>query len=108
VASVGASIDNLAGFLGSLRLRYFGSRPLIEDNSVRSQSSTTVDARVGYQFFKTWRVLVDVFNLFNAKVSDIDYFYTSRLKGEPLSGVDDIHTHPAEPLEVRVTVAASF
>jgi outer membrane receptor protein involved in Fe transport len=108
VASVGASIDNLAGFLGSLRLRYFGSRPLIEDNSVRSQSSTTVDARVGYQFFKTWRVLVDVFNLFNAKVSDIDYYYTSRLQGEPLTGVNDIHTHPAEPLEVRVTVAASF
>jgi hypothetical protein len=49
-----------------------------------------------------------VFNLFNAKVSDIDYYYTSRLQGESLAGVNDIHTHPAEPLEVRVTVAASF
>ena len=108
VASIGASVDNLAGFLGSLRLRYFGPRPLTEDNSVRSKSSTLVDARVGYEFLKNWRVMVDVFNLFNAKVSDIDYYYTSRLQGEPLSGVNDIHTHPAEPLEVRVTVAASF
>lgn len=108
VISAGASVDKLAGFLGSLRLRYFGPRPLIEDNSVRSKSSTLADARVGYEFLKSWRVMVDVFNLFNAKVSDIDYFYTSRLPEEPAAGVDDIHTHPADPREVRVTVAAAF
>jgi hypothetical protein len=38
------------------------------------------------------------------KVSDIDYFYTSRLPGEPAGGVDDIHTHPAEPREFRLSI----
>jgi len=108
IISAGAAVDNLSGFLGSLRLRYFGPRPLIEDNSVRSKSSTLVDARVGYEFYKNWRVLLDVFNLFDSKVSDVDYYYTSRLQGESLAGVNDIHTHPEDPREFRVTLAATF
>jgi hypothetical protein len=35
-------------------------------------------------------------------VSDIDYFFASRLRGEPLEGVDDIHFHPAVPRTARV------
>jgi outer membrane receptor protein involved in Fe transport len=108
IISAGASIDNLYGFLGSLRLRYFGPRPLIEDNSVRSESSTLVDSRVGYEFYKNWRLLLDVFNIFNAKASDIDYYYTSRLQGEPSAGVNDIHTHPVDPREARLTLSATF
>jgi hypothetical protein len=38
------------GWFGGLRVRYFGPRPLIEDNSVRSNSSTPVSARLGYKF----------------------------------------------------------
>jgi len=108
IISMGASIDNLSGFLGSVRLRYFGPRPLIENNSVRSKSSTLVNARIGYEFYKNWRVTLDVFNLFDSKVSDIDYFYTSRLPGEPAAGVDDIHTHPEDPREARLTLTATF
>ena len=36
------------------------------------------------------------------------YFYTSRLRGEPNEGVDDIHTHPNDPRAVRFTVTAKF
>ena len=39
--------------------------------------------------------MLEAFNLFDANVSDIDYFYASRLPGEPADGVEDIHTHPA-------------
>jgi len=108
VASAGASVDSIAGYLGSLRLRYFGPRPLYDDNSVRSNSSTLVNARVGYKFSNNWRLFLDVFNLFNAKVSDIDYFYVSRLPGEPPAGVADISTHPADPREFRLTLSANF
>ena len=52
--------------------------------------------------------MLDVFNLFDRKASDIDYDYTSRLKGEPAAGVDDIHFHPVEPRSVRVTLVMSF
>jgi outer membrane receptor protein involved in Fe transport len=108
VFSLGASVDNVSGFLGSLRLRYFGPRPLIEDNSVRSQPSTLINARIGYEFNKTWRVALDVFNVFDAKVSDIDYYYVSRLPGEPAGGVADIHTHPEDSREARLTLSANF
>jgi len=108
VASIGASIDSIEGFLGSLRLRYFGPRPLYDDNSVRSDSSTLVNARVGYKFNNNWRIYLDIFNLFDAKVSDIDYFYVSRLQGEPPAGVADIHTHPEDPREARLTLSMTF
>ena len=100
--------DFYGGWFGSLRLRYFGPRSLIEDDSVRSPSTTIVNAQVGYQFNKTWSANVEVFNLFDEESSDIDYFYTSRLRGEPADGFDDIHTHPNEPRAVRFTVTAKF
>ena len=108
VASAGASVDSFDGFLGSLRLRYFGPRPLYDDNSVRSNSSTIVNARVGYKFSNNWRLFLDILNLFDAKVSDIDYFYVSRLPGEPPAGVADISTHPEDSREFRLTLSASF
>jgi hypothetical protein len=51
---------------------------------------------------------IDVFNLTDAKASDVDYYYVSRLPGEPAEGVADIHTHPLESRSVRASLAASF
>jgi hypothetical protein len=50
--------------------------------------------------------VVETFNLFDANVSDIDYFYASRLPGEPAYGVEDIHTHPASRAP-RASVSSS-
>jgi len=36
------------------------------------------------------------------------YFYASRLQGEPLAGVSDVHFHPIEPLAVRLTLAGKI
>jgi hypothetical protein len=108
VLSAGVSVRDLGGFYGGARVRYFGPRDLIEDGSKKSDASTLVYLQAGYQFSKTWSVQADVFNLFDSKVSDIDYFYTSRLRGEAEEGVDDYHSHPAEPRSVRFTVTARF
>lgn len=108
VAALGVSYDPPTGVNGALRLRYFGPRPLIEDNSVRSASTTLVNGRVGYKWKKGVRFSFEVFNLLNAKVSDVDYFYTSRLPGEPAGGVDDIHFHPAESRSFRIGLAREF
>ena len=43
-----------------------------------------------------------------AEVSDIDYFYPSRLANEPADGVEDIHTHPVPPRSARIGVEFSF
>jgi hypothetical protein len=108
VLAGGVSIDPDSRAFGSLRLRYFGPRALIEDNSVRSESTTLVNGEIGYRLSGRARVFVDVFNIFDSKVSDIDYFYSSRLPGEPSGGIDDIHTHPALPRTARLTFQVDF
>ena len=108
VVAAGAAVEDLAGFFGSVRLRYFGPRPLVEDDSVRSKSSTLVNLQVGHQIVRGVRLALDVFNVLDAKVSDIDYYYASRLPGEPAGGVTDIHTHPAIPRSARLSVLYSF
>jgi hypothetical protein len=106
----GIAVHDLEGALeklhGGLRLRYFGPRPLTQDNAIKSKATTLLYADIGYDIDDHWSVTLNVFNLLDARASDIDYFYTSRLLGEPPEGVDDIHTHPAEPREFRVAVTA--
>ncbi len=48
--SAGVSVDDLGPWFGSLRLRYFGPRPLIEDDSVRSKASSLLNFRLGHKF----------------------------------------------------------
>ncbi|HYS91239.1 MAG TPA: TonB-dependent receptor, partial [Bradyrhizobium sp.] len=108
VASGGVTFGGDTGWFGALRARYFGPRPLIEDDSVRSQKSLIFNARAGYKFDNGLRLQLDVLNLFNAQTNQIEYFYVSRLPGEPLDGVADRHVHPVEPLAVRLTLAGRF
>jgi outer membrane receptor protein involved in Fe transport len=108
VVSLGATVTDWGPWFGQFQVRYFGPRPLVEDNSQRSNSTTLASLRVGYKFTPRVKVAVDVFNLFNRQASDIDYFYTSRLQGEPAAGVADTHFHPVEPRSVRATLTANF
>ncbi len=105
--SLGAAFAKLDPWSGGVRLRYFGPRPLIENNSVRSRSSTLVNANVGYNVKKNAKLTFEVFNLANAKVNDIEYFYESQLRGEA-APVGDIHFHPAEPRSYRMTLSYRF
>lgn len=107
MASIGYAAQ-LGAWLVSSRLRYFGPRALIEDNSVRSSGSLIVNGRIGYQASRQAVFALDIFNMFNRKVADIDYFYTSRLAGEPAAGVNDVHTHPAEPRMARLTMTLLY
>ena len=108
----GIAVHDLEGWAApwsaGLRLRYFGPRPLTQDNAVRSNATTLVYADLGYRLDERWSVSVSIFNLLNTEASDIDYYYTSRLSGEPAGGVDDIHTHPAEPRELRFALTAKL
>jgi TonB dependent receptor/TonB-dependent Receptor Plug Domain len=90
-----------------VRGRYFGPRPLIEDNSVRSGSSTLINLQAGYRPTQNMRLSVEIINVLDRAVSDIEYFYESQLAGEP-APVADIHTHPALPRTVRAAVTVSF
>jgi len=106
--SAGLVVNRENGWNGGLRLRYFGPRPLVEDNSVRAKAAMLVNARIAYKFDKQWQATLDVYNLLGRQVSDIDYYYASRLQGEPAGGVNDIHTHPAEPRAMRLSMIMHF
>jgi len=108
VVSGGASVDNFHKTFGSVRLRYFGPRALVEDDSVRSKATTLVNFEGGYQFARALRANLQIYNLLDAQVSDIDYYFASRLQGEPIGGVDDIHVHPAVPRTLRVSFVVGF
>jgi len=107
VASFGVSVVDYKKWLGSLQWRYFGPRPLIEDNSVRTAATSLVNLRIGYKLAPRTRVMLDIFNLFNREASDIDYFYASQLRSEG-SPVDGITFHPAEPRSLRVALVHHF
>ena len=80
---------------------------MIEDASVRSKASTLVNARLGYNFPAGLSLALEVFNLLDEKASDIDYFYESRLRGEP-EPVEDVHFHPAEKRSARLVAQWKF
>ena len=106
VVSAGATIT--AGPLsGSLRVRHFGAYPLNEENSQRAGGTTLVNLGANYDC-RRFRLGLTVANLFDSKDSDIEYFFPSRLPGEPLAGEEDVHLHPAAPRQVRATVSARF
>ena len=106
-ANLGATVDALGPWFGALRLRYFGPRPLIEDNSVKSNSSAIANLRLGYRVDSKTALMLDVFNLFDRKISDINSWYESQLRNEA-APVNDIHTHPAEPRTFRLTLTHRF
>jgi hypothetical protein len=96
------------GLLGALRVRSFGAYPLVEDNSVRASATTLLNGDAGYQFAAGSRIQLSVLNLLGARADDIQYFYRSRLRGEPAQGVDDVHSHPVEPRSVRLSLEWRF
>lgn len=92
------------GFFSALRVRHFGAAPLIEDNSVRGTPTTLVNTSFGYVIRRV-RLAANVLNLLGTTARDIQYFYPSRLAGEPAGGVEDVHFHPVEPRQLRLSVS---
>jgi hypothetical protein len=49
-----------------------------------------------------------VFNILDSRDHDIDYFYVSRLPGEPPGGVADRHFHPVESRAFRLSLSIAY
>ncbi len=108
VISAGVAIDKFGPWSAAIFMRYIGAYPMIEDNSVRSESSTIFDVQMGYDIARNTRVRLDVFNLLDTKTSDISYYYESRLPGESSAGVADTHFHPGEKRSFRASLSYRF
>ncbi|WP_029918657.1 TonB-dependent receptor [Nevskia soli] len=111
VFAFGGTYESPLGWFAAARFRYFGPRPLIEDNSVSSHATKVVNLTGGYSFNRQIKIGIQVINALNSKDHDIDYYFASRLtppgapNQDPAQGVNSIHFHPIEPTNVRVYVA---
>ena len=91
------------GLFISARARYLGTAPLVEDNSVRSPSSMLVNIGGGYRL-GNFSFRLDLFNILDSDDYDIAYYYASRLPGEDVGGIEDVHFRPLEPRSIRTSV----
>ena len=127
IASAGIRFGEKTGWFSALRYRYFGPRPLTEDNAFVSPATGLLNGQLGYRFDNGWRIQLDAFNLLNSNSDQITYAYGSLLKSDSLfamcfpssgpptapsavcaNGVMDRVLHPVEPLAIRLTVAGQF
>jgi hypothetical protein len=111
VGQLALTVSRFGPWEGGLQVRWFGPRPLIEDDSVRSHASTTLSGRLGYRLYRglhrDLRLELEAFNLTNKRSSSIEYWYPSRLRGESAAR-DDIHFHPIEARSLRLTLVANW
>lgn len=108
VITGGITVDHPTGAFGSIRVRHFGAMPLEESGTHDANSSTIVNMGVGWRWHDRLRVSLDILNLTDSDDSEIQYYYASRLPGEPAQGVEDYHFHPFMPRQFRGTVQLFF
>jgi outer membrane receptor protein involved in Fe transport len=107
VISSGITLHDYEGFSSSLRLRFFGPRDLTSDGIYRSHATALLNAEVGYQIHKKWRVSAEFLNLLNRRDHDIDYAYTSQITPTATPAFTDVF-HPVEPFQVRFGLGRTF
>jgi len=103
VIASGVTAHDLKGFSASLRLRDFGPRNLTSDAIYRSKTTALLNAEVGYQINRTWRVAAEFLNLLDRRDHDIDYAYTSQITPTATPAFTDVF-HPVEPFQVRIKI----
>ncbi len=118
VIALGATADT-GRYAASLRMRYFGPRQLDTAGDAHSPSSTIWNAQFTQKLRKGRSLTFDVFNIFNADVADVTYYYNSWLPYDAKTpanvanpainpalggaGIADYHFHPSTQRSVRLT-----
>ena len=93
--------------IATLTFRLLGPAPLSEDGLTQSETAFTTNLLLRYQLGR-FTFTGQIINLFNNADNDIQYYYASRLPGEPAEGVDDFHIHPMEPRTWRLGMRVTF
>jgi len=100
-------------FNAAARLRYLGPHALIEDNSQRGERTALVNLRAAwtpasFAGVKGFELYGEVLNVFDSHGDDIDYFYVTRLPGEPADGIEGRNSRIVEPRQLRVGAKMTF
>jgi outer membrane receptor protein involved in Fe transport len=93
----------------SLRVRYLGKYPLIEDNSLRADAETGVNLRAAWKPGR-FTAYAEVLNILDADGKDIVYFYGANVAGldPPGEQVEGRVSRAEEPRTLRVGVKYAF
>ena len=78
VVALGATVDE-PRYAASLRMRYFGPRTLDTQGDAKSPPSTIWSTQFTLKLHRNERLTFDMFNIFNADVPDVTYYYNSWL-----------------------------
>lgn len=104
-ASASATIRGF-GWSASLLVNYLGKRTGI-DEPASVRASTFVNGRLSRNLSKDTRVTFDVFNVFDQRLRDIDYFSASRMSSA-FGAADNYLFNPAEPRGFRLKLRTTF
>ena len=89
------------GLSASATMRFVGPRDADEERTQTARGYTLVDLGARYRYNLPGGKALDAFltieNLFNVDWRETQFYYTSRLQGEPPEGVNDIHYTPGNP-----------
>jgi outer membrane receptor protein involved in Fe transport len=109
IYSAGVLVDGLGHWSGGLQWRRLGTHHLSDGDAYpKDNGYSEFNLDVSYALSAHWKFGVSVFNLFDSKDEAADYYYTSRLPGEPAEGVTGFQVHPLEPRSARFTVTATL
>jgi outer membrane receptor protein involved in Fe transport len=95
------------GLATSLEVRRVDDRFASEDRQQTARGYTLVDFTARYRY-RNFEAFVAVENLFDVDYREAQFFFTSRLRGEPAAGVDDIHFTPGQPRAISGGIAWRF
>jgi len=95
------------GFSTSLEMRHLGNRPADEDRTQTARGYTLFSWTGRYRY-KALEAFLSVENLTNTDWREAQFFFNSRLPGEPAGGVPDIHFTPGTPRSFMGGIALHF
>ena len=95
------------GLSASLEMRHLADRFASEDREAKARGYTLFDLTARYRY-RALEAFVSIENLTNTEWREAQFFFTSRVPGEPAEGVADIHFTPGTPRAVLGGLAWRF
>ncbi|OWP80928.1 hypothetical protein BWK63_08505 [Flavobacterium covae] len=94
------------GINASLRYRFMGERPAIEDGSVYSKPYTIADVVIRYTRPR-YEISLSTENIFNTKWDEAQFYDQSQLKNE-IEPIIDFHNTPGTPFFLKGSISYFF
>ncbi len=104
--SAATTLHTPSGWTASLLVSSLGKRESIDDGT-GVKPSTFVNARLARSLSKSTRLTLDVFNVFDRRAADFDYFSAARLWNAP-GAADSFLFNPAAPRGFRLKLRTTF